>query len=62
MAFSKQDKERLCAHSLIGYCQSASALTDPMVEKKELKRWADGLMELAEALRQKIEQPGDRQS
>ncbi len=58
MSFSKRDRANITVHSLIGYCQSARVLTNPMVEKRELQRWADGLVELAEALEAKLNEPG----
>lgn len=50
---TKRDRANISIHSLIGFCQSAYCLNTS--DKAGIKRWSDSLIEMAEALKEKME-------
>lgn len=52
---SERDKEMITVNSLIGYCLSAEAIMSSNIQKKELQRWAAGLVEIANILAVKLD-------
>lgn len=54
MALSERDRDNITVHSLIGYCQSAKILTESPHRDLQLKNWAEGLIEIANALDKKL--------
>lgn len=63
MALSERDKENMSIHSLIGYCQSAKVIfSSSTIRKPELKRWAEGLVEIADCLENKLANPKDEKT
>lgn len=57
MGYSKRDRDNMTVHSLIGYARSASIIHSPTIKKRELKHWADGLIEIADILAEKLDEP-----
>lgn len=63
MALSERDKANMSIHSLLGYCKSAKIIfKTSSIRKPELKRWAEGLVEIADCLEEKLANPKDEET